>query len=440
MKTLQVVRGFPPAVQLLLINQFGVDVGFYLLIPFLAAYLGHDLGMSAALVGLVLGLRNLSQQGLFILGGSAADRLGPRTVIIAGCGLRTVGFGLFAIGSSFPVVLVAAGLSGLAGALFYPAVRTYLARASDGGAAESFALLNVFATSGSLVGLLLGGLLVLVDFRCCALVAAAVFALLTVAQLFALPAYRATERQGSVRADWREVFGNRRFLVFAIAAAGMATLENQLYLLLPEGARRASGREESVSVLLVVGALINMGLQLRVTRAVERRGGGTRWVGLGLTLMACGFVPPMFVRGQVPPAGPVEAALHTLPVLAGALLLYCGVMIAQPPVIGLIPRFGREGLTGTYFGVFSMFSGLAAAAGNALVGWAMDTGWRTGHEALPWGCCVFFGVASAVAVAWLYRTGALPGPTALDETGSCPGAGRVPRPAHAFDEEANRPH
>ena len=63
------IRGFPVAVQVLLVNQFGVNTGFYLLIPYLSGYLGHDLGMSAALVGVVLGVRNLSQQGLFLLGG-----------------------------------------------------------------------------------------------------------------------------------------------------------------------------------------------------------------------------------------------------------------------------------------------------------------------------------------------------------------------------------
>lgn len=122
------MQGFPLAVRLLLVNQLGVNTGFYLLIPYLATHLTDDLGLSAAAVGIVLGLRNLSQQGLFLIGGSAADRLGARGVIIAGCGLRTVGFGLFALGDSLPLLVGASILSGLAGALFNPAVRTYVAQ------------------------------------------------------------------------------------------------------------------------------------------------------------------------------------------------------------------------------------------------------------------------------------------------------------------------
>lgn len=61
--------------RLLLVNQLGVNTGFYLLIPYLAMHLSDDLGMSATVVGTVLGVRNLSQQGLFVIGGSASDRL-----------------------------------------------------------------------------------------------------------------------------------------------------------------------------------------------------------------------------------------------------------------------------------------------------------------------------------------------------------------------------
>ncbi len=90
-------------------------------------------------------------------------------------------------------------------------------------------------------------------------------------------------------------------------------------------------------------------------------------------------------------------------VLFGTLLLHLGLMIASPLVMGLIPRFGRPELTGTYFGVFYAVSGIAAAAGSAGIGWAMDSGGQ-----LPWICCAVVGLASAAGVARLHRRGALP--------------------------------
>ncbi|WP_030375839.1 MFS transporter [Streptomyces rimosus] len=408
MKTWSEMRAFPLAIRLLLVNQLGVNIGFYLLIPYLATHLGEDLGMSAAVVGIVLGVRNLSQQGLFILGGSAADRLGARGVIIAGCALRTVGFALFALGDGLPVLLAASILSGLAGALFNPAVRAYLAAEAGDRKAEAFALFNIFATTGALVGPLIGSALLLVDFRASALTAAAIFALLTAAQAVVLPAREVPASKGSVLGDWREVLANRAFLAFSLAMVGMFTMENQLYLLLPDGARRATGWDGAAGIVFLVGTLANLTLQMRITRSLKERGTRARWVAIGLALMGAAFVPPMAVAGASGTGGGAgRAALALVPVLAGALFLYVGVMIAQPFVMELIPEFGRAELTGTYFGIFYVVSGIAAAVGNTVVGWAMDAG-AHGAPWLPWACCLAFGLASAAGVGWLHRLRALP--------------------------------
>ncbi|MFC5720435.1 MFS transporter [Streptomyces gamaensis] len=411
MRTWREIRGYPLAIRLLLVNQLGVNTGFYLLIPYLATHLGQDLGMSAAVIGIVLGVRNLSQQGLFLLGGSAADRLGARGVIITGCALRTVGFALFALGDNLPVLLGASVLSGLAGALFNPAVRAYLAQEAGERKAEAFALFNVFATTGALVGPLLGSALLLVDFRLSALTAAAIFAVLTLAQAAVLPARDVAPTGGSVLADWREVLANRAFLAFSLAMVGMFTLENQLYLLLPDGARRATGWQGAPGLVLLTVTLANLALQLRVTRALKRRRSRPEWIAVGLALMGLGFLPPMATTAvDGSGRGWGTAALAVLPVLAGALLLSLGVMAAQPFVMELVPAFARPELTGTCFGIFYVVSGLASAAGNTAVGWAMDTGAHGGTQWLPWACAAALGLASAAGVAHLHRRHALPEP------------------------------
>ena len=390
MTILRAVRSFPVPVRLLLVNQLGVNTGFYLLIPYLATHLGQDLGMSAVAVGVVLGVRNLSQQGLFIIGGSAADRLGARGVIIAGCGLRTAGFALFALGDGLAVLIAASVLSGLAGALFNPAVRAYLAQEAGARKAEAFALFNVFATTGSLLGPLLGTVLLLADFRAVALTAAGIFALLTAAQALALPTRTVPPPSTGLLGDWRAVIADRRFLAFALAMVGMYALENQLYLLLPDGARRATGWDGAVSLLFLTSTLANLTLQLRITRRLRSSRSRGRWIACGLLVSGLGFLPPLVLPGLAP-------------LLATVLLLHTGVMIAQPFVMELIPAFGRENLVGTYYGVFYMVSGIAAAAGNAAVGWAIDAApWA------PWLLCCATGLGSAAAVAWLHRHSLLP--------------------------------
>lgn len=241
-------------------------------------------------------------------------------------------------------------------------------------------------------------MLLLVDFRTSALTAAGIFAVLTVAQALVLPARRAEPSGSGLIGDWREVLGNRAFLAFALAMVGMFTLENQLYLLLPDGARDATGWDGAAGLVFLVGTVANLALQLRITRSLKTRGSRGRWIVVGLTVMGLAFLPPAFLPGLVP-------------VLAGALLLSTGIMIAQPFVMELIPGFGRPGLTGTYFGIFYVVSGVAAAVGNAAVGWAMDTGEQRAAW-LPWACCALFGVASALGVARLHRRGTLPAGTA----------------------------
>lgn len=405
MKTWRLIRSFPTAVQVLLVNQLGVNTGFYLLIPYLAGYLGHDLGLSAALIGVVLGVRNLSQQGLFLIGGSASDRLGARGVIIAGCALRTVGFGLFAFGTSLPVLLVASVLSGLAGALFNPAVRAYIAQEAGDRKAEAFSLFNVFANTGMLLGPLLGSALMLVGFQLSSIIAAVIFALLTLAQIAVLPARRVERSRSSVFADWRRALTDRRFLAFTGALTGMFALQNQLYLVLPMHAERFTGSQASVSVIFLVSTAASLTLQVRITARVKDRWSRGRSIATGLAVMGSGFAVTAVAATLIPPAqatGPGETALRLAPVLVTAFALSLGVMLAQPFVNELIPSFGGEGLSGTYFGVFYFASGITAAGGNALIGWISDL---AGNQWpwLPSMLCVLIGTGSALAVAGLHR-------------------------------------
>ena len=57
--------------------------------------------MAAWAVGLVLRVRNFSQQGMFIVGGTLADRLGYKPLIVAGC-LAHRRFGLLVFAHSLP--------------------------------------------------------------------------------------------------------------------------------------------------------------------------------------------------------------------------------------------------------------------------------------------------------------------------------------------------
>ena len=92
MQMLRQFRTFGRPVQLLLLNQLVINIGFYMLVPYLSSYLGNTLGFATWMVGLVLGMRTFSQQGLSVIGGTLSDHVGYKPVIAGGCALRMAGF------------------------------------------------------------------------------------------------------------------------------------------------------------------------------------------------------------------------------------------------------------------------------------------------------------------------------------------------------------
>jgi MFS family permease len=398
--------------RLLVINQFGISLGFYMLLPFLASYMSHGLGYGAAIIGLVLGVRNLSQQGMFLVGGTAADRLGCRPMIILGCGLRVAAFGLFAFVTSLPWLIVAVVLTGLAGALFNPAVRTYLMHEAGERRAEVFAVFNVFAHAGTLVGPLLGALLLKVDFRLVALVACLAFAVLTVAQLLVLPHREVEPQRASVLGSWREVVTNRRFAAFTLALSAYFGLYNQLYLTIPLEAQRVSGLSWAITVVFVVSTLVGVLGQVRITNFCRARWSPGRAVVIGLACMGLSFVPLMVGGPLLPSRGETGAdvvglGLVMLPVLLTTVLFTVGQAVTNPFAMELLPVVGSERLAGTYYGFYYLVSSLVAAAVSWLVGALLDEFTAPETRWLPWLALCAVGAAGALGTAAMQRRGLL---------------------------------
>jgi MFS family permease len=116
---------WPPV---LLGSQFVFNIGFYAVVPFLAIFLRDDMLLSGGLIGLILGLRTFSQQGMFIVGGALSDRFGAKIVILSGCIIRVAGYLLLALGESLWPIILGACLTGWA-ALFSPSIEALLAKA-----------------------------------------------------------------------------------------------------------------------------------------------------------------------------------------------------------------------------------------------------------------------------------------------------------------------
>lgn len=366
------------AARLLMVNQLTINIGFYMLMPYLATHLTTTLGLAVWLTGLILGVRNLTQQGLFLVGGSLADRIGYKPMIVTGLILRTAGFAMLGLVEAVPALLVGSALTGLAGAFFNPAARAYLAQESVD-KATAFARFNVFYQLGILIGPLVGLLLQGVAFRAVCLVAAALFAVLAVVQVGALPARRGGRAGASetMLDDWRRVVRDRPFVLFSLAMAGSYTLSFQIYLSLP----LAAGQPGGVTLLFVLSGAMAATLQVRVTSWIKARWSPGEALSRGLWLMGGAFLP-------------LTVAQNLPTVLITTALLTLATMVVYPFEMATIASYAGESLVGTYYGFASTVAGVGIAAGNLAVGALLDLG----VPSLPWWVLAATGAACALAV------------------------------------------
>ncbi|WP_063064698.1 MFS transporter [Nocardia violaceofusca] len=404
MSVLARFRSFDPAARLLMVNQFGINLGFYMLMPYLAGYLAGPIGLAAWAVGLVLGVRNFSQQGMFLVGGTLADRLGYKPLIVAGCLLRTAGFALLIFATSLPMLLIASAATGFAGALFNPAVRAYLAAETGDRRVEAFAVFNIFYQAGILVGPLAGLALLVTDFRVTAAAAAVVFAVLTLAQLFALPPRRASEPavRTTVLQDWRTVLANRRFLAFAVAMIGSYVLSFQVYLALPLQAEYLSpGHAQALtSALFVVSGVVAVAGQLRITAWFRRRWGTGRGLVVGMGVLAAAFLPLLLVPGPRP-FGTVAAVAA---LLISAAILAVGTAAVFPFEMDTVVSLSGGALVATHYGFYNTVVGVGILTGNLVTGVVLDAARSAGLDAVVWAGFAAIGALAAFALAALDRS------------------------------------
>ncbi|TGA95664.1 MFS transporter [Streptomyces palmae] len=402
-----------------MVNQFAINLAFYMLMPYLAAHLAGDLGLAAWTVGLVLGVRNLSQQGMFLIGGTIADRFGYKAPILAGCLLRTVGFALLGWVDTLPALIAASAATGFAGALFNPAVRAYLAAEAGGRRVDAFATFNVYYQAGMMLGPVVGLALLAADFRAVCTTAAVIFAALSVLQARSLPARRGTGPHPSsaggggvpsVWGQWRQVVSNQPFLLFSAAMIGSCVLTFQVYLVLPLAADAALGADgrKATSGLFVVSAAVAVAGQLRLTDWAKRRLTPHQALVAGLAAMGAAFLP-LAVAPARSATGSLAALVVAVAVLAAA------AAVVYPFEMDTVVALSGDTLVATHYGLYNTVSGLGITLGNL----ALGALWDAAHAEAPWlvwTVLALIGAGCAGAVAVLARGGHLDSPVTQPAT------------------------
>lgn len=398
-----------PAAQLwppvLLGSQFVFNIGFYAVVPFLALFLRDDMLLSGGAIGLVLGLRTFSQQGMFIVGGALSDRFGARIVILWGCFIRIAGYLLLAFGQSLWPIVIGACLTGIGGALFSPSIEALLAKAGQQSEAsgkrsraEWFALFAVCGELGAVLGPVLGALFTGLGFRLVAFAGAAVFLLALIILAFALPP---SEKKTASLAPvpWWSALRQPRFVAFILAYSAWLLSYNQLYLALPVEIQRVGGSEKDLGPLFMLASLLIIFFQLPLARLA--RAVGPVWsLPAGFVLLSAAFLSVALCAADAPTAG----WLRLLPAACFVTLLTTGQMLLVPAAKDLIPHFAQEATLGAHYGALASAGGCAVLLGNLLFGGLLDLALVPSAQArYPWLLLALFPLCSAAVLMVICR-------------------------------------
>ncbi|MFC5064750.1 MFS transporter [Actinomycetospora atypica] len=387
----------PGPMRLIVLGQLAFNTGFYLVLPFFAVHLGRDLGYSGAAIGLLLGLRTFSQQGLFAVGGALADRYGTKQVAVTGFVIRIAGFVLLAFADGLPLLVLGTVAVGFAAALFSPAVESELARQAGRSPlprADVFAMFAVCGQIGVVVGPVLGSALLAVDFAVTTLAAAAVFVVVLVVFVVVMPREPGAHAADPVFAGWRDVARDRAFLAFAAAYSTWLLSYNQLYLLLPIELTRVDATGALGAMFVLAAVMVILG-QLPVT-AVTRRVGPRRALPAGFALLALALGLTALLTALPALPGP----WRVVPAALFVVLLTLGQMTVMPQAQDAVGRLAGERRLGSYFGVLATAGGVAVLLGGTVLGALVDPAIP---PAVPWAVAAVLPAVSAVALAVLAR-------------------------------------
>lgn len=384
----QMVDSLTPAMRrrglvALLVSTFFAWGGFFLVIPLIAVHYVDQLGWTAASIGLVLAVRQFSQQGLTTLFGVVSDRVGPKPLICAGMLVRAIGFAAMAAADSYPRLMVSAVLAALGGALFESPKAAAIAALTEPATRQRFfALAGVVSGLGVTLGTQAGALLIRADFAAVAFVSAACYVVIFVVVAVMLPPVRVASAGAAMGAGLGLALRDRRFLLFLGLLAGYWFAWTQFSLTLTLAATEIAGTESAVAWIYGVNAAITVGLGYALPRVLERRLTPLAMLAIGTAVTAVGL-------------GLVGLATGVAGVLVAAAVFSVGSVLARPGEQTVTADLADPAARGSYFGVAALSLAVGGGLGNVLGGVIYDAGQRSGMPALPWLVFCLVGLAAA---------------------------------------------
>ncbi len=381
----QTWRETPMAVKLLLVVSFLMNLGFYALIPYLTLYMTGSIGWTLAMAGLVLSVRQFSQQGFSFLGGILSDKFGYKGAMVFGLVIRATGFASFAFCTETWHFFAAAILSGLGGALFEPAgSAAYAILTPEAVRKEIFAFRNVLGNVAAVGSQVIGTILSTVDFFWLSLFAGSLYYVTAVVCFIYLPAAATKNTSQSVHDSIVHVLKDRPFIHYTLLLVGYYYLYMQLFLSIPQFTEDTLGKS-SVGIILSTVSLTIIVFQMKVTRWLSGFQQRFTLIGLGGLVMGIGLFCFSF-----------SDSLWMI--MLDAVIFATGTMISMPYLIDMVPLFAPKEELGAYYGFNGYSLAIGGSIGTLFGGYMYDLGIKWHMPWFTWSICLLVGCLVAVGL------------------------------------------
>jgi MFS family permease len=381
-------KGYDRRIWILFYSRLIDGVGFSIIGPFLALFMYQTMGVSMAMVGLVLLLAGLAGAGGSLLGGLMADRYGRWGVMTWSMTLRCLTFLVLAFQVSlWPDVLgvsITLTLSYFFGGVFDPANNAMVADLVEPAKRlEAYGLMRVAWNLGFAIGPMIGGILVAWSFLWTFVISALIslVAALVVA-FFLTETYvpKPREKGEGLLKGMRSI--DKMFLAFCIILMPMFIMSGQFGVIYVVFANERVGIDTAViGAVFALNGLMVVLLQFPIARWLQGRnyylamGGGSLIYAVGYLMIA-----PM---------------TDGLGLALTMVVITIGEMVVVPVATNLTVEMSPDDQRGKYLGIFGLFGSIGWFA-SSLVGGVMYDNITSGW--VLWGIVAFLGVVSAVGL------------------------------------------
>jgi len=360
--------------------------GFFVVVPLISVHFVDGLGWTAASVGLILAVRQFTQQGTSSLTGVLADRFGPKPLICIGLLIRITGFLLLAWAGSYLVVMLSALLMAIGGGFFEsPQAAATAALTNPEDRQRFFSLSAVVGGLGVSLGTQLGALLLGVDFAVVSLAGAAAFAIIFVCMLIFFPHISVSSGQDNAWQGLANALKDRTFVRFNVTLMGYWFLWTQFSISLPLAATAISGSTSAVAWMYAVNSGVTVLLGYVLPRVLEKRMASLPMLLFGIVLMGAGFYSIAFVD---------SLAL----MLVSVFVISIGMVLTRPSQQTIVAGLANPDALGAFLGAASLSLAIGGGIGNYAGGAIYDMGQHSGLTWLPWVIFGTIGISTALVL------------------------------------------